>query len=37
MKIYQARLFEKKVKQMTKAEKGALDGEVRLIAVLPLE
>jgi mRNA-degrading endonuclease RelE of RelBE toxin-antitoxin system len=32
MKIYQSRLFEKKVKQMSKAEKDALDREVRNIA-----
>ena len=32
MKIYQSRLFEKKVKKMSKAEKGALDREVRNIA-----
>ncbi len=32
MKIYQSRLFEKKVKKMTKAEKKALDREVRNIA-----
>ncbi len=32
MKIYQSRLFEKKVKKMTKAEKEALDREVRNIA-----
>jgi CRISPR/Cas system CSM-associated protein Csm4 (group 5 of RAMP superfamily) len=29
MKIYQSRLFEKKVKKMTKAEKEALDREVK--------
>ncbi|PKN95853.1 MAG: addiction module toxin RelE, partial [Chloroflexi bacterium HGW-Chloroflexi-5] len=28
MKIYQSKLFEKKVKKMTKAEKEALDREV---------
>jgi len=32
MKIYQSRLLEKKVKKMTKAEKEALDREVRNIA-----
>lgn len=32
MKIYQSRLFEKKVKKMTKAEKESLDREVRNIA-----
>ncbi len=32
MKIYQSRLFEKKVKKMTKTEKEALDREVRNIA-----
>ncbi len=32
MKIYQSRLFEKKVKKMSKAEKDALDREVRNIA-----
>jgi mRNA interferase RelE/StbE len=32
MKIYQSRLFEKKVKKMSKAEKSALDREVRGIA-----
>lgn len=32
MKIYQSRLFEKKVKKMTKVEKEALDREVRNIA-----
>ena len=31
MKIYQSRLFEKKVKKMTKAEKEVLDREVRNI------
>ena len=35
MKIYQSRLFEKKVKKMTKAEKEALDREVRNIAENP--
>ncbi len=35
MKIYQSRLFEKKVKKMTKAEKEALDREVRNIAGNP--
>jgi len=35
MKIYQSRLFEKKVKKMTKAEKEALDREVRTIAENP--
>ena len=32
MKIYQSRLFEKKVKQMSKADKDSLDREVRNIA-----
>ncbi len=35
MKIYQSRLFEKKVKKMSKAEKNALDREVRNIAEEP--
>lgn len=35
MKIYQSRLFEKKVKKMSKAEKDALDLEVRNIAENP--
>jgi mRNA-degrading endonuclease RelE of RelBE toxin-antitoxin system len=35
MKIYQSRLFEKKIKKMTKAEKVALDREVRNIADNP--
>ncbi|MFO7665718.1 MAG: type II toxin-antitoxin system RelE/ParE family toxin [Desulfobacterales bacterium] len=35
MKIYQSRLFEKKVKKMSKAEKDALDREVRNIAEKP--
>lgn len=35
MKIYQSRLFEKKVKKMSKAEKDALDREVRDIAENP--
>ena len=35
MKIYQSRLFEKKVKKMSKAEKYALDREVRNIAENP--
>jgi len=35
MKIYQSRLFEKKVKKMSKAEKDALDREVRNIAENP--
>jgi mRNA interferase RelE/StbE len=35
MKIYQSRLFEKKVKKMSKAEKDALDREVRNIAKNP--
>jgi mRNA interferase RelE/StbE len=35
MKIYQSRLFEKKVKKMTKAEKEALDHEVKNIAENP--
>ncbi|MGB5218948.1 MAG: type II toxin-antitoxin system RelE/ParE family toxin [Smithella sp.] len=35
MKIYQSRLFEKKVKKMTKGEKEALDREVKNIAENP--
>jgi mRNA interferase RelE/StbE len=35
MKIYQSRLFEKKAKKMSKAEKDALDREVRNIAENP--
>ncbi|PKN77473.1 MAG: addiction module toxin RelE [Deltaproteobacteria bacterium HGW-Deltaproteobacteria-10] len=35
MKIYQSRLFEKKVKKMSKGEKDALDREVRNIAKNP--
>ena len=35
MKIYQSRLFEKKVKKMSKGEKDALDREVRNIAEKP--
>jgi mRNA-degrading endonuclease YafQ of YafQ-DinJ toxin-antitoxin module len=35
MKIYQSKLFEKKVKKMTKAEKDALDREVRNLAGNP--
>ena len=35
MKIYQSRLFERKVKKMTKAEKEALDREVKNIAENP--
>ena len=35
MKIYQSRLFEKKVKVMTTAEKETLDREVRNIAENP--
>jgi mRNA-degrading endonuclease YafQ of YafQ-DinJ toxin-antitoxin module len=35
MKIYQSRLFEKKVKKLTKAEKIALDREVNHIAGNP--
>lgn len=35
MKIYQSSLFEKKVKKMTKAEKEALDREVKNIAENP--
>jgi mRNA-degrading endonuclease RelE of RelBE toxin-antitoxin system len=35
MKIYQSRLFEKKVKKMSKTEKHALDREVRNIAENP--
>jgi mRNA interferase RelE/StbE len=31
MKIYQSRLFEKKIKKMSKGEKDALDREVRNI------
>ena len=35
MKIYQSRLFEKKIKKLTKAEKEALDREVKNIAENP--
>ena len=35
MKIYQSRLFEKKVKKLSKAEKNSLDREVRNIAENP--
>ena len=35
MKIYQSRLFEKKLKKLIKAEKVALDREVRNIADNP--
>jgi mRNA-degrading endonuclease RelE of RelBE toxin-antitoxin system len=35
MKIYQSRIFEKKVKKMSKAEKDALDREVKNIAENP--
>jgi plasmid stabilization system protein ParE len=35
MKIYQSKLFETKVKKMTKAEKDALDREVRNLAGNP--
>jgi mRNA interferase RelE/StbE len=35
MKIYHSRLFEKKTKKMSKAEKGALDREIRIIAENP--
>ena len=35
MKIYQSRLFEKKVKKMPKGEKDTLDREVRNIAENP--
>lgn len=35
MKIYQSRLFEKKVKKMSKAEKDVLDREMRKIAENP--
>ena len=35
MKIYQSRLFEKKTKKMSKAEKESLDREVRNIAENP--
>jgi mRNA interferase RelE/StbE len=35
MKIYQSRIFEKKVKKMSKAEKDTLDREVRNIAENP--
>lgn len=35
MTIYQSRLFEKKVKKLSKAEKDALDREVRNIAENP--
>lgn len=35
MKIYQSRIFEKKVKKMSKTEKDALDREVKNIAENP--
>jgi len=35
MKIYQSRLFEKKVKKMSRGEKDSLDREVRNIAENP--
>ena len=35
MKIYQSRLFEKKIKKLSKAEKESLDREVRNIAANP--
>ncbi|HNZ32416.1 MAG TPA: type II toxin-antitoxin system RelE/ParE family toxin [Smithella sp.] len=35
MKIYQSKLFEKKIKKMSKAEKTALDREVKNIAENP--
>jgi len=35
MKIYQSKLFEKKIKKMSKAEKTALDREVKSIAENP--
>jgi mRNA interferase RelE/StbE len=35
MKIYQSRLFDKKIKKMSKAEKNALDREIRIIAENP--
>jgi mRNA interferase RelE/StbE len=35
MKIYQSRLFEKRTKKMSKAEKESLDREVRTIAENP--
>jgi mRNA interferase RelE/StbE len=35
MKIYQSRIFEKKVKKMSKGEKDALDREVRNIGDNP--
>jgi len=35
MKIYQSRLFEKKIKLMTKVEKEALDREVKNIVENP--
>jgi mRNA-degrading endonuclease RelE of RelBE toxin-antitoxin system len=35
MKIYQSRSFEKKVKKMSKTEKGSLDQEIRKIAENP--
>lgn len=35
MNIYQSRSFEKKVKKMSKSEKGALDREIRRIAENP--
>jgi mRNA-degrading endonuclease YafQ of YafQ-DinJ toxin-antitoxin module len=36
MKIYQSRLFEKKIKKLTKAKKDALDREVKNIAENPI-
>jgi mRNA interferase RelE/StbE len=35
MNIYQSRLFENKTKKMSKAEKDALDREIRIIAENP--
>jgi len=35
MKIYQSRSFEKKVKKMSKSEKGSLDREIKKIAEDP--
>lgn len=35
MKIYQSRIFEKKVKKLPKAEKAALDKEIKIIVSNP--
>lgn len=35
MKIYQSRIFAKKVKKLTKAEKATLDGEIKEIIKNP--